>query len=91
MPNRKSAAKSLKNSFKKYKRNKPIRSELKTRDKKFNTLLSQNKLDEAKNYLTGLIAKLDKAVSGGIIHKNKADRKKSRLMKKLNKFSSQRT
>ena len=88
MPNRKSALKSLKKSIKRRGRNKPLRSELKTKDKKFNVLLSENKLDEAKNYLKDFIVKIDKATSKGIIHKKKADRKKSRLMKKLNKLAS---
>ena len=88
MPNRKSALKSLKKNIKRHKRNKPLRSELKTKNKKFNVLLSENKLDEAKNYLKDFTVKIDKAASKGIIHKKKADRKKSRLMKKLNKLAS---
>ena len=88
MPSRKSAIKSLKKNIKRRRRNKPLRSELKTKDKKFNILLSENKPDEAKNYLKDFIVKIDKAASKGIIHKKKADRKKSRLMKKLNKLAS---
>jgi len=88
MPNRKSALKSLKKNIKRRGRNKPLRSELKTKNKKFNVLLSENKLDEAKNYLKDFVVKIDKAASKGIIHKKKADRKKSRLMKKLNKLAS---
>jgi len=88
MPTRKSAIKSLKKSIKRYQRNKSVRSELATREKKFNALLNENKFDEAKDCLKILIKRLDQAASKGIIHKNKANRKKSRLSKKLNKFTS---
>lgn len=91
MPNRKSAIKDLRQSKEKHKQNKAVVSELKTRDKKFNALLRDKKLDEAKSYLKTLIAKLDKAASKGIIHKNKVSRKKSRLTKKLTKLTSTNT
>lgn len=41
------------------------------------------KADEAKNLLKAIVSKLDKAASKGIIHKNAAARKASRLTKKL--------
>jgi len=88
MPTRKSAARNLKKSKKRYKQNKALRSELKTKDKKFNALLKEKKLDEAKTYLKTLIIKLDRAASKKIIHKNKASRKKSRLTKKLTSLNS---
>lgn len=91
MPNRKSAIKDLRTSKEKHKRNKAVTSEIKTRDKKFNALLKDKKLDEAKSYLKILIGKLDKAASKGMIHKNKVSRKKSRLTKKLTKLISTNT
>lgn len=87
MPNRKSAIKNLKKSKKKSQRNKAVLSELKTRNKKIDTLLKEKKTDEAKSYLKVLSSKLDKSASKGIIHKNKASRKKSRLMKRLSKIT----
>ena len=91
MPNRKSALKSLKVSRKKHDGNKAILSELKTRDKKYMALISESKIDEAKIYLREYMARLDKAASKKIIHKNKASRKAERLTKKLNRVISART
>jgi small subunit ribosomal protein S20 len=91
MPNRKSAIKSLRKSKKRHSRNQSVLSELKTSDKKYMALISDNKLDEAKNYLKEYTAKLDKAASKKIIHKNKASRKASRLTKRLNTATSART
>ena len=91
MPNRKSAIKSLKQNKKRYDRNKAVLSELKTRDKKYLALITDNKLDEAKSYLKEYMAKLDEAASKNIIHKSKASRKASRLTKKLNGATSART
>jgi small subunit ribosomal protein S20 len=91
MPNRKSALKSLRKNKKRHSRNKSIVSELKTRDKKYQTLISENKIDEAKEYLKNYIARLDKAASKKIIHKNKASRKASRLTKRLNSTTAGRT
>ncbi|MDF2682500.1 MAG: ribosomal protein, partial [Brevibacillus sp.] len=42
----------------------------------------------AKSTLLVAVKKLDKAASKGLIHKNAANRQKSRLMKKLNVLSA---
>ena len=84
MPILHASYKSIKVSKKKAERNQSVQTGLKTETRKFIDLLSSKKLDEAKKQLTVLISKLDKASSKGIIHKNTASRKKSRLMKKLN-------
>ena len=91
MPNRKSAIKSLRNDAKKHEINKAVLSELKTKDKKYLALVTDEKFDEAKNYLKEYVVKLDKAASKNIIHRNKASRKVSRLTKKLNSAISKRT
>ncbi|MCK4519176.1 MAG: 30S ribosomal protein S20 [Candidatus Omnitrophica bacterium] len=91
MPTRKSAIRDLKKNKIRHTRNKAVRSELKTRDKAMNALLGEKKLDKAKGYLKTYITKLDKAASKKIIHKNKASRKSSRLMKKLNSLTSAST
>ena len=75
--------KSMKVSEKRTARNQSIKSRLKTETKKFIELLTSKKMDEAKKQLNTLISKLDKASSKGVIHKNTASRKKSRLMKKI--------
>ena len=91
MPVRKKAIKSLRQSIKHQKRNKRIASNLKKQVKKFNTLISNQKLDEAKTFLQKtLLAQIDKAAKQGVIHKNTASRKKSRLTKKLTRLAKPR-
>ncbi|MFC1620992.1 30S ribosomal protein S20 [Candidatus Omnitrophota bacterium] len=83
MPILHAAYKSIKVTKRRTARNLSIKSLLKTETKKFIDLVSAKKLDEAKKQLKVLISTLDKASSKGIIHKNTASRKKSRLSKKL--------
>jgi small subunit ribosomal protein S20 len=63
-------------------RNKAVRSELKTRTKNVLTAAEQNgeNLEEATRLA---IKKIDKAASKGVIHKNQAARRKSRLLKQI--------
>jgi len=65
-------------------RNKSVKSELKTRVK--TAVRSGGSQDEtAADLLRIAQRRLDKAASKGIIHKNQAARRKSRLMKQLNR------
>jgi small subunit ribosomal protein S20 len=64
-------------------RNKAVRSELKTRTKAAVTATDES-ADNADELTKAAIRKLDKAASKGVIHKNSAARRKSRLMKRLN-------
>jgi len=65
-------------------RNKSVKSELKTRVK--TAVRSGGSQDEtAADLLRTAQKRLDKAASKGIIHKNQAARRKSRLMKQLNR------
>ncbi|MFA5314499.1 MAG: 30S ribosomal protein S20 [Candidatus Omnitrophota bacterium] len=61
------------------------RSELKKELKSFRSLVTQGKIDEAKAQMKVVFAKLDRAVSKGILHKNTAGRRKSSLTLSLNK------
>jgi len=83
MPILHASYKDIKKSAKKALRNQSAKSELKTDTKKFLDLVSSKKMEEARKQLNFLISQLDKARSKGIIHKNTASRKISRLMKKL--------
>lgn len=87
MPITKSAFKRIRQDKKRRLRNSKVKSELKSLLKKFNLSLSAKKLDEAKAVGVQLISKLDKARSKGIIHKNVASRKKSRILSKLAKVA----
>ena len=83
MPNIKSAKKRVKVIETKTLRNKAIKSELKTTLKKANTAVAEG-ADNKAEAVRAAIKKVDMACSKGIIHKNKAARKKSQLAKSLN-------
>ncbi|HPT87760.1 MAG TPA: 30S ribosomal protein S20 [Bacillota bacterium] len=84
MPNIKSAKKRVKISAVRRAANMSKRSELRTTIKKSLSSIAAGNLEVAKNDVRLAIIKLDKAVSKGLIHKNQAARRKSRLTKKLN-------
>ena len=65
-------------------RNRSLRSSLRTATKKVDTAIMNNTLEKAQSELKDAIPIIDTAVSKGIIHKNNAARKKSRLMRKVN-------
>lgn len=65
-------------------RNQSVKSRVKTFAKKVETLVSANDAVNSKEALMAAYKELDKAVSKGIIHKNAAARKKSRLALKVN-------
>jgi small subunit ribosomal protein S20 len=81
MANIKSQIKRNRQNEKARARNKAVRSELKTTTKAAVTAIGTDDLDEA---LTSAIRRIDTAAQKGVIHKNSAARKKSRLMKKAN-------
>lgn len=88
MANIKSAKKRIKVTEAKTLRNKMIKSALKTVIKKFETALTSNNVEEAKASFKSAAKALDMAASKGVLHKNKAARKKSRLAAKLNALSA---
>ena len=88
MPILKQAIKRVRADKRRHEINKRIISELKTLSKKVEALLSSNKKEEAKTAVRTYISKLDKAAAKKAIHKNIASRKKSRVLKKLNKLST---
>ncbi len=82
MANIKSQIKRNRQTIKRAERNKAVRSELKTRTKIAAAAATEGAEDAAE--LTRLAVKrIDMAAAKGVIHKNAAARRKSRLMKKL--------
>lgn len=79
MANIKSAKKRALTALKRNERNKMVKSSLRTAIRKFVEAGSEN----AQTKLNSAFAALDKAASKGVIHKNTAARKKSRLAKRL--------
>ena len=83
VPNIASAEKRVRVTEKRTLRNKSFNSALKTAFKKANVAVSKN--EENRLELVRLaVKKIDQGVSKGIIHKNTANRKKSRLVQKYN-------
>ncbi len=81
MANIKSQKKRNITNAKRHERNKAVRAEMKTRTKRVESTLGTDESDDA---LKAAIKRIDTAASKGIIHKNAAARKKSRLTKKVN-------
>ena len=84
MANIKSAKKRILVAEKKTARNRMVKSALKTTIKKFETAVAANNAEEAKTLFTSAVKTLDTAAQKGVVHKNMAARKKSRLAAKLN-------
>ncbi|CAM4001037.1 30S ribosomal protein S20 [Cohnella lubricantis] len=89
MPNIKSAIKRVKTNDARRLRNASQKSALRTAVKQADQAVIGTDVNAAKEALQLAQKKLDKAVTKGLIHKNAASRKKSRLAKKLNALSAQ--
>ncbi|MCL2839770.1 MAG: 30S ribosomal protein S20 [Defluviitaleaceae bacterium] len=85
MANIKSAQKRIRVAAKRQIRNKHIKSTTKTAVKKLNVAVGAGDVANTQAMLVQAIAAIDKAASKGVIHKNTAARKKSRLTKMVNK------
>ena len=83
MPNIKSAKKRVKVIDTKTLQNKMIKSALKTDIKKFEAAVAENS-DSKQELYKEAVSATDKAVIKGTIHRNKANRTKAQLAKKLN-------
>ena len=88
MPNIKSAIKRTKIIEKKTLQNNMVKSAYKTAVKKFENAVATDNVEEAKVLFVEATKKIDQAWSKGIITKNTAARKKSKLAKALNKISA---
>lgn len=86
MPNIKSVVKDVKRSAELRLRNVATKSQIKTLVKK-TRIAAEAKDETAAALMVETISVVDRAAKRGIIHKNAAARRKSRLMKKVNKAS----
>jgi len=84
MSNHKSAAKKARHDAEARLRNRANRSALKSAIKKFLAAAATGKKAEAAALLPGTLGVVDKACRKGVLHKNAADRTKSRLSLKVN-------
>ncbi len=78
-----SALKELRKSLKRRQRNLMLKNRIKELRKNILKLLSEKKIDEAKNLLPLFYKAVDKAAKVHYIHKNKAARLKSIIAKKI--------
>lgn len=83
MPHTKSAVKRLKQSEDRRVRNKSHKSAMKTQIKKLFVAMKDENADKSVA-LSSTFKKIDQVAAKGIIHKNKANRLKSRLAKRMN-------
>jgi small subunit ribosomal protein S20 len=88
MANHKSALKRIRQNEKKRLRNRIYISRTRTEVKQARQAISAGNVDAARQATLEAIRILDKAANKGIIHKNAAARRKSRLMKRLNALSA---
>ena len=89
MANIKSAKKRIKQSIKQREANRKRKSSIRTSEKKLRTFVKENKKEEAKKEYQIFSSLLDKSAKTNVIHKNKANRKKSRLAKHLSTITSE--
>lgn len=85
MPRRRTSRKQQRKDKKKHLHNLRVKQSLKKALKKFQTLISNKKIDEAKAFIGKVFSQLDKAAKKNVIHPKTACRKKSRLAKTLNR------
>lgn len=84
MANHKSAIKKMRQDEVRRKRNASYKARMKNLIKKVEMAIAKKDLEGAKKALQNAIPVIDKLAAKGIIHLNKASRKKSRLMHKFN-------
>ena len=84
MANIKSSAKRVLVSREQAERNKANKSALKTTIKKFDAATAEGNKDNAEAAYKAAVKSVDRAVSKGLIHKNNAARKKSKMAAKVN-------
>ncbi|HXJ57279.1 MAG TPA: 30S ribosomal protein S20 [Verrucomicrobiae bacterium] len=83
MPNTKSAVRRMRNSTRKNLQNRSVKSRLKSLERVYADALKSGKKDEANQAYRTLSSAFDKAAKSGVIHRGKANRKKSRLALRL--------
>ena len=84
MPQIKSSIRSVKTDAELRAKNFSVKSSVKTAIRKTAETITAGKTEEATTLHNKAASTIDKAASKGVLHKNTAARKKSRLAKKLN-------
>jgi small subunit ribosomal protein S20 len=85
LPTTRTAQKEMRVAERRKEGNKSVRSQTKTNVTKAEGIISSGNLDAARLEVKSAVSALDKETKKGRSHRNNAARRKSRLMKKLNK------
>lgn len=88
MANIKSKEKRNRQNEKRRMRNKSVKSSLKTAVRKFRESAASGDVAGAETHLRAASRELDKAASKGVIHKNQAAQRKSKLAAAYNKLAA---
>ncbi len=83
VPIKRSSFKDVRRSKRRHVKNVSTKSELKTLVKNFEKLLTDKKVDAGRKDINEVISTISRAVTKGVLKKNTASRKISRLMKRL--------
>ena len=88
MPNIKSSILSVKTDAKRRAKNAAEKSRVRTASRKVIEAVEAGKADEAKSLLALACKTIDHAAANHVYHKNAANRKKSRLARKVNSLNA---
>jgi len=88
LANSKSAEKRIRVNERRRLRNRPYRSAARTLVKKAELAIAAGDQDAAQTAVVNATSMLDRTAGKGVIHKNNAARRKSRLMAKFNKLGA---
>jgi small subunit ribosomal protein S20 len=86
MPHTKSAFKRLRKSKKRAAYNRAIKARINKVRKRLLNAIQNGDVESARNVLKEYYSAVDKAQKKGVLHKNAADRKKTRATEKFNKL-----
>jgi small subunit ribosomal protein S20 len=89
LANTKSAIKRIRTSERRRRINQVHRTKARTYIKRTRSLIAAGQLEDAEVTAKQAVSALDKAVQKGVIHKNNAARRKSRLMQHLSQAKQQ--
>lgn len=87
MPNSRSARKRVRQNENRRVINRSNMSRLRTEIKKFQSLLEQKKVEEARKALSSVYSTIDRSSQKGVIHANTAARYKTRLTHRFNELA----
>jgi small subunit ribosomal protein S20 len=88
MANSKSALKRVRQTQTRTQRNKAVKTGIKSKMRKLRELIDAKDTENAQKAFDEFSSRLDKAAKTGVIHPNKADRKKSQYNKALVELTS---